>query len=264
MFVQTVYLKQSGVHPFKEARVDLENDTIVIAGKTYVKKDISYDIPVNGTVYGTLLNYRGAYQKLEKSMYEPPYQAPPKAPILYIKPVNTFASAGSTIVLPEGVFELEIGAALGVVIGRTATKVTTSEALSYVEGYTIVNDVSIPHDSVYRPAIKEKARDGFCPIGPWIVACDSINNPNDLQLRVKINGELKQENTTKNLIRSVEELIADVTAFMTLTKGDVLLVGVPENAPLAREDDMVQIEIDKIGTLENQVISEKAFIGGRI
>lgn len=261
--MKTVRLKMSGIQHYREAKVDVENGEIEIAGTSYKQEEVSYDIPVSGTVYGTLLNYQGEYKQLEKAMYEAPYLAPPKAPILYIKPVNTFASAGSMIVLPEDISELEMGAALGVVIGKSATKVNEVEALSYVEGYTIVNDVTIPHDSVYRPAIKEKARDGFCPIGPWVVTRDSVDSPNDLQIRVRINGVLKQENNTKNLIRSVEKLIADVTAFMTLAKGDVLLVGIPEDPPVARINDVVQIEINKIGILENTITTEEALVGGR-
>lgn len=124
-------------------------------------------------------------------------------------------------------------------------------------GYTVANDVSIPHSSVYRPAIKEKARDGFCPIGPWIVENEEIPNPDDLDITVHINGELKQQQTTRNLIRSVDELIAEVTSFMTLYEGDTLLIGVPENPPLARNGDVVKITIAGIGSLENQVVVTK-------
>ena len=108
-------------------------------------------------------------------------------------------------------------------------------ALTYVAGYTIVNDVSVPHDSVYRPAVQHKARDGFCPIGPWIIDRHEVDNPDDLTIRVFINDKLQQENSTSNLIRSVSRLLADVTEFMTLSPGDVLLVGVPEEAPQAED-----------------------------
>ncbi|MFK2827286.1 fumarylacetoacetate hydrolase family protein, partial [Bacillus sp. B190/17] len=172
------------------------------------------------------------------------------------------SSHGQPIPLPEGVSELEIGAALGVVIGRTATRVSEKEALDYVAGYTIVNDVSLPHASVYRPAIKQKARDGFCPIGPWIVKSEAVANPDSLTTRVWINGELRQENTTANLIRSVAKLLADVTDFMTLNAGDTLLAGVPEQAPLAKAGDTVRIEIDGVGVLENKVVPENETAGG--
>jgi 5-oxopent-3-ene-1,2,5-tricarboxylate decarboxylase/2-hydroxyhepta-2,4-diene-1,7-dioate isomerase len=153
--------------------------------------------------------------------------------------------------------QVVIGACLGVVIGRSATKVAVGNALSYVEGYTIVNDVSIPHESVYRPPIAYNARDGFCPIGPWVVQRESIAHPDQLGIRVYINEKLVQENTTANLIRSVAQLIAEVSQFMTFYAGDTLLVGVPEQAPLAQAGDQVRIEIDQIGSLQNHVVKQE-------
>lgn len=96
-----------------------------------------------GTVYGTLLNHHDALAALGDAVNAPPYKAAPKAPILYIKPRNTWLDAGDAIVVPAGVPELEIGATLGLVIGRPACRVTEADALSYVAGYVIVNDVSV-------------------------------------------------------------------------------------------------------------------------
>lgn len=262
--MSNIKFKHQGVQQLKEGSYQHDKDLIDIDGEQYRRNDLTFDVPLSGTIYGTALNYKGAYAEVEPSMNEDPYKAPPKAPILYIKPVNTHIGNGASIPLPEGFEEVSIGAALGVVIEKTATKVSKESALDYVGGYTIVNDVSIPHESVYRPAYKEKARDGFCPVGPWIVDKKSVSNPNELGIRVYINGELKQENNTSNLIRSVEQLLADVTDYMTLHEGDTLLVGIPENAPIAKENDSVQVEIEGIGTLENKVINEIALVGGGI
>jgi len=262
--MSNIKFKYQGVQQLKEGSYQPDKDLIQIDGKQYHPNDLTFDVPLSGTIYGAALNYKGAYAKYEPSMNEDPYKAPPKAPILYIKPVNTHIGNNASIPLPQGFDEVSIGAALGVVIGKTATKVSKENALDYVDGYTIVNDVSIPHESVYRPAYKEKARDGFCPIGPWIVDKNSVSNPNELGIRTFINGELKQENNTSNLIRSVEQLLADVTEFMTLHAGDTLLVGTPENAPIAKENDNVQIEMEGIGSLVNKVINENALVGGGI
>jgi len=178
--------------------------------------------------------------------------------------VNTFTAASFAIPLPAGQHELVTGASLGIVIGKTAAKVKERAALDCVMGYTIVNDISIPHENVYRPAYKEKARDGFCPIGPFIVDRNDIEDPNNLGIRVYVNGQIKQENTTANLICSVEQLLEEVTYFMTLYAGDVLLVGVPENKPIITEGDHVQIEVDGIGSLANKVVRENVFVGGGI
>lgn len=220
------------------------------------------DVPISGTVYDTLLNYKGTLAEFGEAVHEPPYREPPKAPVLYIKPQNTFTGFGQLIPLPDDVSELEVGASLGVVIGRRSTRVNESDAWDHVAGYTVVNDVSIPHDSLHRPAIREKARDGFCPIGPWVIDRPAVTNPDGLGVRVFVNGQLRQENTTENLIRSVAHLIADVTEFMTLNRGDVLLVGVPEGAPRVEAGDRLRIEIDQVGRLENTVVSEDEWVVG--
>ncbi len=227
-------IKLQGILREEEVRVEDAKGIVELNGKRIEIDKLALDAPVSGTIYGTLLNYRGALEKLGDAVNEAPYKEAPKAPILYIKPVNTVIGYGMPVPMPGTVSELEIGAALGVVIGHNATRVSEEDALDYVAGYTVVNDVSIPHESVYRPAISQKSRDGFCPVGPWVIDRDGVANPNSLGLRVFINGELRQENSTANLIRSVEKLIADVTDFMTLRKGDVLLVGVPENPPLVK------------------------------
>jgi 5-oxopent-3-ene-1,2,5-tricarboxylate decarboxylase/2-hydroxyhepta-2,4-diene-1,7-dioate isomerase len=208
------------------------------------------------TLYGVLLNYRGALAALGEAVNKPPYKAPPKAPVLYIKPANTWIGDGAPIPVPSDVEALQMGAALGVVIGRTACRVSAESALDHVAGYTVVNDVSMPHDSYYRPSVRLKCRDGFCPIGATIVERARVPNPDALAVRVFVDGVLRQQNTTANLVRSTRRLIADVTEFMTLAAGDVLLTGVPENAPLARAGQRVAIEIDGVGRLENPLVAE--------
>ena len=197
--------------------VEIEsNGQVLLNGENYDVSQLKWGVPISGTVYGTLLNYQGALEAMKEQLNKPPYNEPPKGPILYIKPKNTFAPFSNPIPLPSDIKELEVGAALGIVIGKTATRVTEAEAFEFIEGYTIVNDISIPHENVYRPALRYKARDGFCPIGPWIVQASAVSNPDALGIRVYINGELAQENSTAHLIRSISRLLADVTDFMTL------------------------------------------------
>ncbi|QGQ44809.1 fumarylacetoacetate hydrolase family protein [Metabacillus sediminilitoris] len=249
-------VKFSSLLHTKEVVVDSSSNTIFLNDKKFTTEQTSLDAPISGTVYGTILNYKGELEALGTAVNEAPYKQPPKAPVLYIKPINTIIGFQKPIPLPSNVSNLQIGAALGVVIGKNATNVSEKNALEYVAGYTIVNDVSVPHDSVYRPAISQKSRDGFCPVGPWVIERDAIADPNQLSIQVFINGELKQQNTTANLIRPVSQLISEITSFMTLYEGDTLLVGVPENPPLVNEGDLVRIEIEGIGSLENKVKPE--------
>jgi 5-oxopent-3-ene-1,2,5-tricarboxylate decarboxylase / 2-hydroxyhepta-2,4-diene-1,7-dioate isomerase len=215
---------------------------------------IPFEFPpfrLTGAVYGTLLNHRSALAELGDKAAQPPYDAPPRAPVLYIKPRNTLAVSGDAIEIPAGSSELEVGACLGLVIGRTACRVTEETALHHVAGYLIVNDVSAPHETFYRPSIRFKARDGFCPLGPAVVARGAIVDPDALTLRTYVDGVLVQTSSTSDLVRSAAGLLAEVTEFMTLSPGDVLALGVARPAPRVRAGQRVDIVADALGTLSN-------------
>ena len=211
--------------------------------------------PPIATVYGTLLNHPGALAALGDAVNQPPYKAPPKAPILYIKPRNTYIGHGDAIVVPHGVDELEMGASLGIVIGRTACRVAEADALSVVAGYTVCNDVSVPHASYYRPSLRFKCRDSFLPIGPWIVGAQHVADPDALGITVTVDGHVVQRSGTAGMVRATARLIADVTDFMTLSPGDVLMLGVAAGAPRARAGQQVSITIDGVGTLQNPLVA---------
>ncbi|MUV05748.1 4-hydroxyphenylacetate isomerase [Planococcaceae bacterium Storch 2/2-2] len=255
--MKQLFVKMRGVEQPLHGQWKEGHDQVEVNGLDYSIDTFPFDLPTAGTVFGTLLNYKKEYERLAPKMNEAPYNAPPKAPILYVKPINTLLAHQLPIPLPTGYEEVTVGATIGLVIGRRATRLSKEEALSYVKGYTLVNDVSLPHESVHRPAVKEKARDGFCPIGPWIVAHDESMNPNDWTITVRINGEVKQTIRTNELIRNVETLLEEVTDFMTLSEGDVLLIGVEGDLPVARANDLVTIDCPAIGTLENRVMEEK-------
>ena len=210
-----------------------------------------------GTIYGTLLNFRGALEALGDAVHQPPLKAPPKAPILYIKPRNTHAGDGDAVALPPGVDALEFGASLALVIGRTACRVAERDALEHVAGYAIVNDVSVPHPSYYRPALRFKCRDGFCPIGPTVPR-NAVEDPDALAIEVEVDGKIVQRDHTATLIRPVAKLLADVTEFMTLAPGDLLMVGVPAGAPRLRAGQRATIRIEQLGELRNHVVHELA------
>lgn len=214
--------------------------------------------PRRGTVYGTLLNHHDALAALGAAVHEPPYKAPPKAPVLYIKPRNTWIGPGDAIVVPVGVDALEIGATLGLVIGDAACGVSEAQALSFVAGCVIVNDVSVPHASYYRPSLRFKARDTFCPIGEFVArdAIGSLDALASLRISVAIDGAIVHRASTAGLIRPAARLLAEVSAFMTLAPGDVLMVGVAAGAPRARAGQRVTITIDGLGRLDNPLVAE--------
>lgn len=212
--------------------------------------------PAVGTVYGALLNHRDALAALGDAVNQPPYKAPPKAPVLYIKPRHCLAGHGDAVAVPADADAVEVGACLGIVIGREARRVREAEALAFVAGYTVCSDLSVPHPSYYRPSLRFKARDGFLPLGPWIVGARHVPDPDSLDVRVEIDGAQAQRYSTAGMIRGVARLIADVTDFMTLAAGDLLMLGHGPAAPLALAGQQVRITIDSVGTLEHRLVAE--------
>ncbi len=206
------------------------------------------------TVVGVLLNDRQAYRELESAMDAPPYNARPVAPVLYIKPANTYAADGDTILLPSDVSEIEVGPCLGVVIGRTATRVSCETAMEHVAGYRVVADLTVPHGNYFRPALKQRCRDGFCPISSVMTPADRVENPDQLSILVSVDGRKLLETTT-DPIRPVARLIADISAFMTLEAGDIVLTGVPHGAPRARAGQRYEIIIPGVGSVSNSLQS---------
>jgi 5-oxopent-3-ene-1,2,5-tricarboxylate decarboxylase/2-hydroxyhepta-2,4-diene-1,7-dioate isomerase len=210
---------------------------------------------LSGVVYGALLNHRSALAQLGPKAAQPPYDAPPRAPVLYLKPRNAIAASGSAIEIPPQVEALEIGACLGVVIGQFACNVSPEAALDHVAGYLIVNDVSVPHQVFYRPSIRFRARDGFCPMGPAVVARDRVGSPDALVIRSHVDGVLVQSASTADLVRSAAHLLAEVTEFMTLAPGDVLALGAAWPLPRVRAGQRVDISVEGLGTLSNRFVA---------
>jgi 5-oxopent-3-ene-1,2,5-tricarboxylate decarboxylase / 2-hydroxyhepta-2,4-diene-1,7-dioate isomerase len=211
---------------------------------------------LSGVVYGVLMNDPAALAALGEQVHKPPYKAPPQHPVLYLKPRNTLSSSGDALCLPPGFDELEVGANLGLVIGRVACRVSVETALDHVAGCVLVNDVTLPHASCYRPSIRFRARDGYCPLGPVVAPRASLPPVDEIDLRIRVGGELVQRASTGGRIRSAARLLADVTAFMSLQPGDVLLLGASHGAPRVRAGQRVSIQATGLGTLENHVVAE--------
>lgn len=201
-----------------------------------------------GTVYGTLMNFRGELEALGDKMNEAPYKAPPKAPVLYVKPANTWTENGGAIPVPARVPEVEIGATVAMVM-KSATE---------IGGFVLMNDVSIPHESFFRPPVKFKCLDGFLGIGDRVRARNEAGDPAVFKLEVRINGELKQTVRFSQLVRPADKLLADVSEFMTLGPGDMLMLGCDVGRPRARVGDRIEISMPALGTLTNTLVAEAA------
>jgi 5-oxopent-3-ene-1,2,5-tricarboxylate decarboxylase/2-hydroxyhepta-2,4-diene-1,7-dioate isomerase len=203
-------------------------------------------IPPIRTVYGTLLNFRGEVEEWAGVMNEAPYKSPPQAPVLYIKPANTWSEDGAQIALPAHLPEVEIGATIGMVMKNARE----------VAGYVLMNDLSIPHDSYFRPPVKFKCIDGFLGIGSRVRPRNEAGEPAIFKLEVRINGELKQTVRFADLVRPADQLLAEVSEFMTLGPGDVLMLGCDTGRPRARAGDTITIGMPALGTLTSTLVAQ--------
>ncbi len=199
-----------------------------------------------GTVYGTLLNFRREWDLWAPRMTQDPHKAAPQAPILYVKSANTFSPAGQDLLLQDGVSEVDIGATLGLVIGDDAQ----------VAGAVLLCDWSVPHASYYRPPVKFRCRDGFLAL-PQQVTVGQVADWAALQIAVSRNGERVQTVDLRELMRDLPTLLADVGEFMTLQAGDVLMVGTDGLAdgsrPRAKAGDRVEISAPGFSSVSVQV-----------
>jgi 2-keto-4-pentenoate hydratase/2-oxohepta-3-ene-1,7-dioic acid hydratase in catechol pathway len=185
----------------------------------------------------------------------------PTAPVLFTKYPSSITGPGSEIRWRAAdTSQVDYEAELGVIIGRRARDVSVEDALDSVFGYTCLNDVSARDMQVQDGQwVRAKSLDTFCPMGPWIVTRDEIPDPGRLAIRCMVNGEVRQDASTADLIHGVAELIAFCSRFITLEPGDVIATGTPGGVGAFRvppvflaDGDVVAVSIEGIGTLENR------------
>ncbi len=177
--------------------------------------------------------------------------AVPEVPVLFLKPPSAVIGPGEVILLPPQAQRVEQEAELAVVIGRQGRWIPADEANEHILGYTIGNDVTERHfqrqDLLWT---RGKGFDTFCPLGPWI---ETEFSTADAIITCRVNGDLRQMASTREMVFLVEQLIAFASSFMTLMPGDVLLTGTPEGVSPLGDGDEVEISIEGIGTLTNPV-----------
>ncbi|MCM2676252.1 fumarylacetoacetate hydrolase family protein [Alkalicoccobacillus plakortidis] len=190
----------------------------------------------------------------------------PEVPILFNKFNNTLTGHKHEIVIPDVTKQLDYEVELAIVIGKTAKQVSEDEALDYVFGYTVANDLSARDLQMKTPQwLLGKTCDDFNPIGPYLVTSDEIDDPQSLSLQTTVNGEIRQDSNTSDMIFSCKEIISHISHHFTLKPGDVILTGTPEGVVLGlpkeervylQEGDSVSVSIEKVGTLTNTFIKE--------
>ncbi|MFP3126176.1 fumarylacetoacetate hydrolase family protein [Ectobacillus funiculus] len=185
----------------------------------------------------------------------------PSTPLLFSKFNNTLAGHRTEIPLPETSSQVDYEAELAIVIGKQARDVRKEEALSYVYGYCNANDVSA-RDLQFKTSqwLLGKSCDGFSPTGPYLVSAEEVGNPNNLRIRSIVNGEVRQDSNTSDMIFFCDEIVSYISEHMTLYPGDLILTGTPEGVIVGypeekrvwlKDGDEVTIEIEKLGCLTN-------------
>ncbi len=212
---------------------------------------------LSGVVYGVFGNDPRLLATLGDAMHRPPYKAPPVAPVLYAKPRNTLAPSGAAFALPAGQGG-ELGACLGLVIGRTACRVPAAEALDHVAAYLAVADLGLPQPSYYRPNLRARARDGSCIVATALTPAAGVPDPDALAVRVQVDGALAQDDSTAGRTRGAARLLADVSAFMTLRPGDLLLLGASHPPVALQPGQAFTVAIAGLPPVEGRVVVEGA------
>jgi 2-keto-4-pentenoate hydratase/2-oxohepta-3-ene-1,7-dioic acid hydratase in catechol pathway len=184
----------------------------------------------------------------------------PKSPVLFSKFNSALAGHLETIEIPADAKHIDYEAEMVIIIGKTAKNVTVEDALDYVFGYSVGNDVSA-RDLQFRSGqwLLGKTPDGFAPVGPYIVTCDEIN-PNNLSIECRVNGEIRQKANTKDMIFGCDVLISYISHYITLKPGDLIFSGTPDGVILGaleekqvwlKSGDEMVVEIEAIGELRN-------------
>ena len=186
------------------------------------------------------------------------------APIFFTKATTSVIGCGESVVAWKSTSQVDYEAEIAVVIGRTGRDISKTEALDYVLGYTLINDVTARDlQEAHRQWFRGKSLDTFCPLGPYIVTRDEIEWPVNVNITLTVNGELRQNFWTKDMIFDIPTIISELSRSMTLLPGDVIATGTADGCgaglsppSFLKPGDHVAIYCEQLGTLENKIIAE--------
>jgi len=186
---------------------------------------------------------------------------PSNEPVIFIKPRTTLNHPFNDVVCPYFVERLDYEAELAVIIGKNTKDIEPENASDYIFGYTILHDVSA-RDIQFKDKqfTRGKSIDTFAPCGPWITTKDEINDPQNLQIVTKVNGEIRQNSSSSKMVISIEKIISSLSKVMTLEAGDIISTGTPAGVAMSMKEpkylksgDVVEISIENLGTIRNRI-----------
>ncbi|MBI2970048.1 MAG: fumarylacetoacetate hydrolase family protein [Gammaproteobacteria bacterium] len=234
-----------------DASVEADGSLRTTSGRHFPEDEVGWLAPRHGTLLALGLNYADHASELS-------FKAPDE-PLLFIKAPSSVIGHKQTSCRPDGVEYMHYEGELVAVIGRTARKVKRRQAMDYVGGYTICNDYAVRDylENYYRPNLRVKSRDTLTPLGPYIVDAEDVGDPGELGIRTWVNGELRQNGNTRDMIFDIPYLVEYISSFMTLRPGDMISTGTPKGLSDVRPGDEVIVEIDRVGRLENRIVAER-------
>ena len=230
------------------------------AGDTISPEDLRHAPPVVDP--GKLICVGANYRKHSEEAGLPV----PDQPIYFAKYRNSLAGHRQDVAIPAVTRKVDYEVELVAVIGQPARKVGVADALDHVFGYATGNDLSARELQMRSSQwMYGKAIDGFAPLGPYLVTADEVGDPQGLNLRLWVNGDLRQDSSTKDMVFSVAELVSDLSQIMTLEPGDLIFTGTPEGVILGMQDqvwlqagDQVECEVEGLGRLVTNLVPDKA------
>jgi 5-oxopent-3-ene-1,2,5-tricarboxylate decarboxylase/2-hydroxyhepta-2,4-diene-1,7-dioate isomerase len=207
-----------------------------------------------GTIIALGINYADHKKELAKELS----LSAKDEPLAFLKGPNALVGHRGRTPRPAGAAFMHYECELAVVIGRSAKNVKRADAMAHVAGYTIANDYAVRDylENWYRPNLRVKNRDAATALGPWLVDAADVPDPHALGLRTFVNGDLKQQGNTRDLIDDIPALIEYLSSFMTLRPGDLILTGTPEGVVNVDPGDEVVCEIDGLGRLVNTLVAD--------
>jgi len=215
------------------------------------EESVTWLPPKHGTFLALGLNYKDHAKELDFK--------PPEEPLLFLKASSSLTGHRRYSCRPDGVEMMHYEGELVVVAGRAASRVRRSEAMDFVLGYTIANDYAVRDylEDFYRPNLRVKSRDALTPLGPYIVDKEAVDDPHALEIRTFVNGELRQQGNTRDLVFDIPFLLEYVTSFMTLQPFDMISTGTPKGVSNVVAGDEVVVEIESVGRLQSRVVAEE-------
>lgn len=190
----------------------------------------------------------------------------PSEPVIFFKATTALCGPNDNLLIPKNSVKTDYEVELAIVIGKKASSIREEEALGYIAGYTIINDYSEREWQLEKPGVqwdKGKSADSFAPLGPWLVTPEEVGDPHQLNLWLKVNGEMRQNSNTSDMVYKVARLVSEVSKYMTLLPGDVIATGTPSGVGLGfkppkylKAGDLIELGIDKLGVQKQIAVSK--------